>query len=803
MLKRVFALIVTLAMILSLFAVPANAEFTPDGGHKLEVTSAAATSDRVTVTWQLTVGDEAIPDSFLVEIFEAGDLTTPVATKVASGSGSVSEVVMGLSPDTDYRAEVTAFSGSDEVESTKDREERGENFTTLARAKYTIYFLSGYGIVPLPLELDEDVDGNGVPLGYATVPQLPVPEDDPPMFFDYWTWASQELDQVALEADVDFIRRPIPFNETTIEGDVYLMAVWYEDYNLFVSADDYAEVYINGDLLGEYNTLNQNYYSSVQKSWVDFEGTPFVAVEAWDQTGVANISGFNLVLEYGDTSVKTDSSWYFYFGGQGTDWVAERPTSVPTPPGAGWMNEDYVAQEEWIEVYVIPEGRYAGNWAIASPLDGSDYIWSDHYDDDDFDMIDSPIYFRSSAPIPQTHTIEVQVIGDGGTASVTDEGTPATGMILEVPHGNDLTFEATPFANWSNPVWDQTLPETALEDGVYKVRFTEDDKWNVQYLVYPGQESLGSVSPTGVETFYGGETAPATASPASGYYFVGWFAEFYDFYEQTDEGSFEGEVAPPMVWKEVSDVSGASASYLVNGYLHALDGLVSRMYTRPVQEEGGVIRMYAKFDESTPPPPPVTNYNLTVNVVGDGSVPGFEGTNTFSSGTNVNLTAVEGADNFIGWTGDASGDSLDLLVVMSGDKAVTANFGSQTFTLTVNVEGDGSVQPFEGTQTFAAGTVVDLSAIADEPADENTSILFIEWTGDVTGDEDALSVTMDGDKTVTAVFDTEIFLIPEGDGGGIEIEDPILPQSGGLPVMAFAFIGSACIGLGAKLKKRK
>lgn len=637
-------------------------------------------------------------------------------------------------------------------------------------------------------------------------PNLQGPQKDGFIFL-YWTEMRRDLpsDYTTLGDSV-----PEPYDFPDLEGSVDLFAVWKEDYNIWAAADDYSTIYVNGE---EVTFTPAVTYQVSRMEWVDkVDDSNLVAAKAWDRTedGTANIVGFRLALKESDGSyIKTDASWkYYYHPNNENDGVP------PMRDGKYWYEPGYQALPgEWVGVHEIDIAQAIADGSNPNWADDGDFpvankwIWSPNYDYTvEGTNMDSPIYLRSIEPAPLMHTIEVKVYNnEGGTASVTDEGTPAAGMILQVPHGNDLDFSAVADSNWTFDSWDSTLPETALEDGVYTVRFREDDKWNVQYLVYPGDESKGSVSPTSVEVFYGGQTAPGLASPASGYYFVGWFSEFYDYIEKSEEAAYDTN-RPPMVWKEVLDVSSANAAYVVNGWLYPLDGSVDGMYTDPYQREGGVIQMYAKFAEDpTPPPPPVTNYDLTVNVVGDGSVPGFEGTNTFSSGTNVNLTAVEGADNFIGWTGDATATSLELLVIMSGDKTVTANFSSEpeTFTLTVNVDGDGSVQPFEGTQTFAAGTVVDLTAVADEPADENTTILFLEWTGDEVGDLEALAVTMDADKTVTAVFDTEIFLIPEGGGGGTEIPDEELPQSGGLPVMAFGFIGTACIGLGAKLKKRK
>jgi hypothetical protein len=67
---------------------------------------------------------------------------------------------------------------------------------------------------------------------------------------------------------------------------------------------------------------------------------------------------------------------------------------------------------------------------------------------------------------------------------------------------------------------------------------------------------------------------------------------------------------------------------------------------------------------------------LTVNVTEGGVVPGFTGTNNFSSGTNVNLapTPAEGFE-FVGWEGDTD-TMTNNVIVMNGNKVITAVFAA-------------------------------------------------------------------------------------------------------------------------------
>ena len=71
------------------------------------------------------------------------------------------------------------------------------------------------------------------------------------------------------------------------------------------------------------------------------------------------------------------------------------------------------------------------------------------------------------------------------------------------------------------------------------------------------------------------------------------------------------------------------------------------------------------------------------------------------------------------------------------------------YTLDVDTVGSGSVTKDPDQVTYAADTVVELTAIADPDWS------FSEWSGDLTGTTNPDSITMDGNKAVTAYFAPE------------------------------------------------
>ena len=69
--------------------------------------------------------------------------------------------------------------------------------------------------------------------------------------------------------------------------------------------------------------------------------------------------------------------------------------------------------------------------------------------------------------------------------------------------------------------------------------------------------------------------------------------------------------------------------------------------------------------------------------------------------------------------------------------------------LTINIEGEGSTDPQEGTHAYLHGDEVTVTATPEE------DWYFEEWTGDYTGEDNPTTITMDSDKEITARFDTD------------------------------------------------
>lgn len=111
--------------------------------------------------------------------------------------------------------------------------------------------------------------------------------------------------------------------------------------------------------------------------------------------------------------------------------------------------------------------------------------------------------------------------------------------------------------------------------------------------------------------------------------------------------------------------------------------------------------------QATIPAATPTTYTLTVTRggTGSGTVTTSPTGTTFSAGTAVTLTAAPDANStFAGWSGGYSGSSgSSCVVVMNGNKGVSATFTLKTYTIKASAGRGGSISP-SGSSSVNAGS---------------------------------------------------------------------------------------------------
>ncbi len=316
--------------------------------------------------------------------------------------------------------------------------------------------------------------------------------------------------------------------------------------------------------------------------------------------------------------------------------------------------------------------------------------------------------FTQSTPETPRYPLILSVVGNG---QVNIEPASEDGRYAQ---GSSVTLSAVPDAGWTFAGWEGAAsgeqPEiTVVMDGekTLTARFDEIEPLP-EYTLELTLIGAGGVSRDPAEASYPqGSDVSLVATPDAGWVFAGW------------SGDIEGTDTEQTL---VMDA----------------DKAVTATFTRQSVPEP---------PPSPQPQPQPADYTLTVNTQGQGTVAPDSGTYTEDSQVTLTATPASGW-RFDGWSGDIGGVSPEanpISLVMSQDRTVTASFAQvPQYALTVTIQGQGTVTPNGG--SYAEGTEVTVTA---QPAE---GWVFSGWSGDLSGGQSAGTVTMDGDKSVTAQF---------------------------------------------------
>ncbi len=141
----------------------------------------------------------------------------------------------------------------------------------------------------------------------------------------------------------------------------------------------------------------------------------------------------------------------------------------------------------------------------------------------------------------------------------------------------------------------------------------------------------------------------------------------------------------------------------------------------------------------------INSYSLTTNAV-NGSVGKSPIQASYNFGSSVVLTPTANSGySFTSWSGDASGTSNPLSVIMDANKSITANFTLNSYSLTV-ISNNGSVLKVPSQTAYNHGSTVQLTATP------NFGYTFTSWSGDASGSSNPLTVTMTSNKNITANY---------------------------------------------------
>ncbi|MFL2632583.1 MAG: lectin-like domain-containing protein [Candidatus Marivariicella sp.] len=160
--------------------------------------------------------------------------------------------------------------------------------------------------------------------------------------------------------------------------------------------------------------------------------------------------------------------------------------------------------------------------------------------------------------------------------------------------------------------------------------------------------------------------------------------------------------------------------------------------------------------KDTPP-----SFLVTISSSVGGSVDTTGG--EYGEGATVTVRATADAEyEFVSWSNGSTDNPLVLTV--SSNQTITATFQKKKYRLSVVAKGNGSVKEelvSAGRGDYSSGSVVKLTAVPD------TGYYFTGWSGDVTGTDNPIDVTVGSEKEITATFEIlvlDLEVIVKGEG---------------------------------------
>jgi peptidoglycan/xylan/chitin deacetylase (PgdA/CDA1 family) len=139
-------------------------------------------------------------------------------------------------------------------------------------------------------------------------------------------------------------------------------------------------------------------------------------------------------------------------------------------------------------------------------------------------------------------------------------------------------------------------------------------------------------------------------------------------------------------------------------------------------------------------------YAIATSVTGQGSIAANQ-PGPYHLGDVVVLTATPASGwSFTTWGGDVTGGANPASITIDDNKTVTATFTQNQYTLAADSGAGGTITKNPDQATYTYGTPVQLTAVAD------AGWTFNSWDGDLTGSTNPATISMVGNKSVSASF---------------------------------------------------
>jgi uncharacterized repeat protein (TIGR02543 family) len=345
--------------------------------------------------------------------------------------------------------------------------------------------------------------------------------------------------------------------------------------------------------------------------------------------------------------------------------------------------------------------------------------------------------------------------------------------------GNQFAFTGWTGTGSGSYTGNNTSKSIAMNNTV-----TETAAWKTQYMLFTSEnpDAGGNMTPAPPGTWYdSGASATLDAMVASGYNWSGWSGDVTG----TEKPKSVTMNASKNVWANFSVVSTVAItvtadpsgkSFLVDGTScsgsQVFNWIPGSTHTLSVESpqhvEGGSKWVFVNWSDGgaqshtyTVPSGPATvqaNFKCMVLLTVNSEKGNPQGGGWYDSGATAAFSVTVPVDDgnkrylFLNWSGDGSGTSPSVSVVMGGPKSVTANWKLQYNLRVVSLYGNP-----RGDGWYDVGVAAAFS-VTTPAVQGNTRRIFDYWSGGTSGTSPGGSITMNEPKTIQAIWHTQHFL---------------------------------------------
>jgi uncharacterized repeat protein (TIGR02543 family) len=371
------------------------------------------------------------------------------------------------------------------------------------------------------------------------------------------------------------------------------------------------------------------------------------------------------------------------------------------------------------------------------------------------------------------YTLNLTSTGEGTAAKNPNQAT--------YPHGSVVQLTGTPnaghsFSSWAGDASGSTNPLNVTMNGNKNItaRFT--------LAINTAVTGTGTVTKSPNQTAYAPGTAvTVTANAGSGFTFNGWTGD-------TTAATNPLNIVVTSVSRNLTanfiNVYTLDLTVIGNGTLAKNPNLANYTFGAAVTvtatpNSGQTFIGWAGDTSGTANPLNVVitrnrniiglfTYSLTTNTVGNGTVSRNPNAANYAPGTQVTLTANAATNNhFVSWSGDTTATSNPLVLPITGNRTVTANFAIDTHTLTLNAGANGTVSKNPDLPQYNHGASVTVTATPDP------GYHFVGWTGDTTATTNPMTFNLVANRVITSTFAINTYTVALSAGtGGTAAKNP-------------------------------